>query len=838
LGAAEQAAQIVDGGSVDLTMATRLVEQLRSDDEAGAIALMLRELARRALYAGWEAGSRSRFVQLLSDNQEFGYARRLLGRLRDAGDDSAALRERLAFCTYKDRELPAAPRLDAALRILGGDQALESTSAETLGLAGAIYKRKWEIEAKRADIERSLTCYEKGFSLAGDRGFTGINVAGDRGFTGINAAYVSDILADLESKGFGASGRGDELRSRADEIRRSLVEELGEGTTMWDNATLGEAYLGLGRLDEACRQLTLFREQQPTLWQTETAAMQLASLARLRDIPDDDSAKALRCLVGDREGAIRRAQIGKVGVALSGGGFRASLFHLGVLARLADCDLLRHVEVLSCVSGGSIVGAFYYLKLRDLLHGKADTSISRTDYQNVVGDTITEFLAGVQSNIRVRLTASPAGNVRMLSGRSSRTERAAELFEQTFYGPLRENDGSPWLMRDLRMKPFGRGDGFSLRYENWLRSAKVPMLVLNATTLNTGHDWQFTASWMGEPPSQFEEPLDASRRLRRVYYPEAPKPHCKQTLASAVAASACVPGIFTPIELRGLYEGDDHGELAVELVDGGVHDNQGIASLLEQDCTIVLVSDASGQIRDSDRAERNILGVAKRSNTVLMSRVRELEFGELLSRRRSGTLRGLMFVHMKKGLSAEPRDWIGCKEPYEASDDILAPLGRDGLRDYRIAPGNQRALSELRTDLDSFSDEEALSLMAAGYTMARCELEDAIPGSSQRSEQADPLRWPFDEMLDKLESDDEGLLETLHAGRARFLRPIVAWRDHRQEHPGAVARLLAGKRMQRIERGARAVADKGVVKPVRTVLAAPVALVGALATRAALSRRK
>jgi predicted acylesterase/phospholipase RssA len=49
---------------------------------------------------------------------------------------------------------------------------------------------------------------------------------------------------------------------------------------------------------------------------------------------------------------------GKVGLALSGGGFRAAFFHVGVLARLAD------VEALSCVSGGSILGALYYLELR------------------------------------------------------------------------------------------------------------------------------------------------------------------------------------------------------------------------------------------------------------------------------------------------------------------------------------------------------------------------------------------------------------------------------------------------------------------------------------------
>jgi len=51
----------------------------------------------------------------------------------------------------------------------------------------------------------------------------------------------------------------------------------------------------------------------------------------------------------------------KLGLALSGGGSRAAFFHIGVLASMAEVGLLRQVEVISTVSGGSIVGALYYL---------------------------------------------------------------------------------------------------------------------------------------------------------------------------------------------------------------------------------------------------------------------------------------------------------------------------------------------------------------------------------------------------------------------------------------------------------------------------------------------
>ena len=97
---------------------------------------------------------------------------------------------------------------------------------------------------------------------------------------------------------------------------------------------------------------------------------------------------------------VRSAFVGKVGLALSGGGFRASFFHIGVLARLAELDVLRHVEVLSCVSGGSIVGAYYYLEVQQLLETRADSQISRQDYVDIVQRLEQHFLRGVQCNIR------------------------------------------------------------------------------------------------------------------------------------------------------------------------------------------------------------------------------------------------------------------------------------------------------------------------------------------------------------------------------------------------------------------------------------------------------
>lgn len=825
----QRAAAIIDGGETDVPTVAALADELRRRSRIGPIAPMLVAVARRALYEDWEPNRRVELAETLRDHQQFGYARRLLGRVRAAGADSEELRQQYALCTYKDMELPAARRLDRALQILNeGGPLDDSANAETLGLAGAIFKHKWTLDAKRFDLESAYWCYGRGLEQEGDP---------RRDYAGVNAAFVADQLAELDDQGPGVSTEAAELRARADAIRAEIVARLAPDDGGWAEATLGEAHFGLGHFEQATEHLARVAAQTRELWRLETTAMQLGALARLRRYDSAAAAGALKALVGGQDEAVLRAYTGKVGLALSGGGFRASLFHIGILARLAECRVLRRVEVLSCVSGGSILGAHYYLKLRELLQSKPDAEIEDADYITLVRELANEFLDGVRGNLRGRLIEDITDNWKMLSSRYSRTDRAGELFERMFYSRVakgeRDEPGTPWRMTDLYITPRGREDGFSLRYENWLRDAKVPILVLNATTLNTGHNWQFTASWMGEPPVGVGDQVEASRRLRRVYYRDAPDGHRHPPLGKAVGASACVPGLFPPVTMEKLYD-----DVAVELVDGGVHDNQGIASLLDQDCTVALVSDASGQMRDLEHPERGLLAVANRSNSILMSRVRGAEYTELASLRRSGTLRGLMIVHLKKGLPSPPRDWSRCQEPYDPEDDALAPGVGVRRPPYGIDEQVQRALSELRTDLDSFTDDEAYALMAAGYAMTRFELSQALPDPPPGDPELEALAsWPFAPMLARLGQPDaeSGLLQALQPGRARFFRSFVAWRLRRAQQPrGSLGRLLDRTGISAVPRLAARGAELVIVSPLRKIVSAPIALVGGLATKLSL----
>jgi predicted acylesterase/phospholipase RssA len=659
--------------------------------------------------------------------------------------DKVRVTQKLALCTYKDLELPARQRLDDALNIL---EKLETKDQETLGLMGSIHKKFWELDGQKLHLERSAAYYRRGYEQG---------PAGDNGYTGINAAYVLDLLASQEAEetrkaGVDSLTAGDQAME-ATNIRKDLISKLpdlpkqlgksGLETDYWFLVTAAEAFFGLEKYNEALEWLkkaTVLPKVPP--WAREATTRQLASLARLHAervgrsdrFEETQGWKTLSEFLGKNEAGVRTAFAGKVGLALSGGGFRASLFHIGVLARLAELDMLRHVEVLSCVSGGSIIGAHYYLEVRKLLQEKTDGEIERGDYIAIIERIQNNFLAGVQTNIRTRVIASFPVNVRMIIfGDYSRTERVGELYEERIFKLVQDGEqDKPRYLNRLFVKPKNAPQEFTPKYDNYLRENKVPMLVLNATTLNTGHVWQFTASWMGEPPGEINAAIDTNERLRRMYYHEAPEGHRHIRLGRAVAASACVPGLFEPLTLTNLYP-----DRTVRLVDGGVHDNQGTASLLEENCTVQLVSDASGQMSSEANPSRGVLGVPLRTNSILMSRVREAQYCELEVRKNAGLLRGLMFIHLKKDLNVLPVDWIDCKDPTQPAKDANS----QEVTSYGISKIIQASLAAIRTDLDSFSEVEAFALMTCGYRMTKCEFAASIRGFPIYPDSAYP--WKF-----------------------------------------------------------------------------------------------
>lgn len=692
----------------------------------------------------------------LEDGSQFGYAAEVIlkyiSEIEENGDEPLDDNYyTLVRNIYKDTSLSSYFKFDKAINILKSACGVEkSDSCETLGLAGAIFKYKWKFDHQIQNLYKSLMYYKKGYGVWN----THIKVSKetDLGYTAINYAFVSELLS---TQFLGQLGMSDSVSEEsvsgyqnAQKIRMQVLETYITDieatapqtkqpvTKPFHYATLAEAFFGLRKYKQALVFIEEYIKHQEFKWRVQTFSQQMYQIADLQNSEKQFSAQNNDCFnageidlelqqqcllmleggnkIRDKK-PIARNYTQKKGLALSGGGFRAALFEIGILTALAEADELRDVEVISCVSGGSIIGTYYYLHLKKLLEANEDAEITKADYINMVKIIETDFLKAVQNNLRMRLFTNMFQNFKMVFSKTySRSYRLGYLYQKYFYLPLynkdkkTEDQRKDLFMSDLIISPKGTTD-FNISQHNWDRVNKVPQLILNSTCLNTGHNWQFTSTWMGEPPTYLSKNFDVKKRLRRMYYKDAPAGYKNFPVGNAVAASSCVPVLFEPLVLKDLYPGID-----VELVDGGVHDNQGIASILEQECDCVYVCDGSSQLPDNASTTSNEFALFFRVDNVAQERVRETQLLDLKARRYSSIIRNLKIMHLKNELTQEPLSWIDCDdEPRQILQQHVKH--DDALLDFGIMKHVQQLLSEVRTDLDSFNDMEAYALMYSGY---------------------------------------------------------------------------------------------------------------------------
>src|SRR5262249_42525659 len=113
----------------------------------------------------------------------------------------------------------------------------------------------------------------------------------------------------------------------------------------------------------------------------------------------------------------------RIGLALSGGGFRASLYHLGLVRFLRDAGILPNVSHITSVSGGSILAAHLVLNW-DRYNGSP----------NEFDAAASEFLNFVNLDVRNRITRRfplmiPLRWLRRMLGRSNRKLTRTGLLE-------------------------------------------------------------------------------------------------------------------------------------------------------------------------------------------------------------------------------------------------------------------------------------------------------------------------------------------------------------------------------------------------------------------------
>ena len=450
----------------------------------------------------------------------------------------------------------------------------------------------------------------------------------------------------------------------------------------------------------------------------------------------------------------------RLGLGLSGGGFRASFYHLGVLAQMADRDLLRKVEVISTVSGGSIIGALYYIYLKELLKSKYDRStppgenpeevISQQDYIDLVKDMSEHFRQAVQTNIRLRTFSNVWANLKMVRRNYSRSDRIAELYDELLYSPV---FGKRAKLSHLYIQPKGTKNSFNPKTDNENREDKVPILLLNGTCLNSGHNWRFEAKTMGEPESVipgidkniWSDKIDKNLKLERPEKHENITPdRARIKLGSAVAASATVPGLFPPMSISKMYHPRD---FRIQVVDGGVHDNQGILGLEYRECDHFIISDASGQMRDDESPSPSALSVLFRTNGIMMDRIREEQLFRLIQWVNDDDK--IAYMSLRQGLPRKEIPYLNTENKPHGELKHWPDFKRKLHTPSGIEYHAQDLLSHVRTDLDTFTDIEAFSLMANGYMISQKEFSQKPPFNFPLAKDPDKRSLPLDPSFKK-----------------------------------------------------------------------------------------
>ena len=279
----------------------------------------------------------------------------------------------------------------------------------------------------------------------------------------------------------------------------------------------------------------------------------------------------------------------RIGLALSGGGYRAAAYHLGTLRALHKMDLLDKVDVISSVSGGSIIAAFY------LLHKDEPFEQVEQSFRKCLAHS---SLWGAILNLAI-VFLLPALLGIFVSG-------WCLLLYLFLYWGFYLIPSSKWIALYYDRLFFGKK-----KLKDFPDS---PIVGINSTNVATGRLFTFSKQDVGG--------YDYKENGRSIIKGE------EIPVSFAVASSTCVPSIFSPtIIAKRYYEEGKYKDTL--LVDGGLYDNQGTYILTESTNKLyrvenVVISDA-GNTRPDIKGVRNTICLMLQSIEVLMNRIRTIQ---------------------------------------------------------------------------------------------------------------------------------------------------------------------------------------------------------------------
>jgi NTE family protein len=327
-----------------------------------------------------------------------------------------------------------------------------------------------------------------------------------------------------------------------------------------------------------------------------------------------------------------------IALCLSGGGYRAMVFHVGVLLRLNELGYLAKLSRVSSVSGGSITAGVLALGWNGLgfdAHGVA---------ANFNAQVVVPLLDMAATDVDVE-----SALLGFLPGVNA-SEKVAEKYREHLF--------ANHTLQDLPDPP-------------------APDFIINATNLQSGALWRFTKAYMWD------------WRVGEVKNPRV-------DLAVAVAASSAFPPVLSPARLQlqdsDFVPGSGTPELQrppfttnVVLADGGVYDNLGLETAWKRYQTI-LVSDGGKAFGFQEQPDTGKLGQALRVLDVIQNQVHALRTRELVSSYKAQERQGAYW-----GINTRIADY---KAPNALScpPDKTAVLAAQATRLAALPPATQQQL--------------------------------------------------------------------------------------------------------------------------------------------------
>lgn len=296
----------------------------------------------------------------------------------------------------------------------------------------------------------------------------------------------------------------------------------------------------------------------------------------------------------------------RLGLSLSGGGYRATAFHLGTLNKLHEMNILQQVDVISTISGGSITGAYYCLE-KDDYDNFSKTLYKAVQEKSVVKNVLFSFIA-LKLLLFTLVFLAPAFYFLFTS--------YAWLFPILFAAFV-------FFLLKFQFYIFPVSKQIEAVYDDFFYAQKKlgdlpdhPALVIGSTNLQTARPFTFSKNWMQDSTYQYRKPP--------VKFISKDFP-----IARAVMASSSVPFAFTPIKIDASYFQNPAFAKEVHpiLVDGGVYDNQGIHKIMQHgsyECAHVITSDAGGG-SSGELSIRNTISLLISTMDAFMSRIKKAQ---------------------------------------------------------------------------------------------------------------------------------------------------------------------------------------------------------------------